>query len=301
MRNLRPSDCSAVAGLLTSALPHHPVSDRRCRRHLLEAPGFDPELALGLDDAQGGVLAMVAALRLPDAEGRRRALLAAMATREECRKQGLMRSLYAELEGRLRDRGIQDVLVGGGPIPSGLDLRYQPAVVALLRRLYVTVEVGYDMTPPSLECIPEPPRLADDFELRELGHDDGAALKTLCEAQFPFWASLAGGVESGPSCGVVGVFERSTGRLAAFARYDEYIFGPTGTSDAFRRLGLGTAVFWAAIQRMRAMAPETPVVIGNANIGFYARAFGCPIRGVIWRMKKDLTKDMAISKGKALI
>jgi len=31
---------------------------------------------------------------------------------------------------------------------------------------------------------------------------------------------------------------------------------------------------------------------------YYARAFGCHISGVIWRLRKDLTADAAISKGK---
>lgn len=291
---------ASVLDLLRESLPHHPLTERRLRRDLLGHPGFDPALARAEVDSIGVVRALVAAVMDVRVAGGTRAQLMVMATRPTCRRQGLARGLYAEVEGELRRRGVQEIVVTDGLVPSGLDLRYQAAVIALLRRLYAPLDVGYDMTlPPDAEP-PDALPLPEGYSVRELTGTDRGCLDDLCAGEFPGWTGASRAVQGGLDTGVIGCF-CPAGDLAAFAGYDEYVFGPTGTAKAHRRKGLGTVVFWEAVRRIRRGAPGVPVLIGCANIMFYARSFGCPIRGVVWRLRKDLSKDPAISKGKGLI
>jgi len=292
----QPSDASALAALLTESLPHHPTSERRLRRAFFQCDGFDPSLARVVRDARGRIDSIVAVVRLPDDEKGPRARLSLMATRAERRRQGLARKLYAEVETELRRRGVREIAIEGDALLSGLDLRYTPAATMLLRRLYVPTQVGYDMTLAPGRPVTESPEVAG-FSFRPLAPEDKPALRTLCEAEFPGWRFAPELVRPGEPCGVVGAFAQD-GSLAAFAGWNEYVFGPTGTAEIRRRKGLGEAVFRRAVRAMREAGFEKNICIGFANIGYYARAFGCHIRGTIWRMRKDLAGDPAISKGK---
>lgn len=291
------TDIGALSQLLTLSLPHHPISERRLRNGFFRHDGFDVRLARAERRSDGMIIAIVAAVNLPVIEGRKRAQLLLVATHPEWRRKGFAGRLYAEVETELRRCGVQDIIVDSGVINSGLDLRYSAAVTMLMRRLYVPTLVGYDQTLDPEQPIPVVPP-PDGFMVREMTVDDVSKLEAFCEREFPDWKRNSKLIGAGPGCGVIGAFDQATGELAAFAGYAEYIFGATGTAQKYRRRGLGTAVFWPAVRALKAAMPKVPLLIGRANIGFYARAFGCHIRGVIWVMRKDLTFDQAISKGK---
>ncbi len=293
---LHDTDAPELAEILTSSLLHHPVSEQRLRRHLFRHDGFDPALARCVRGTGGRIDAFVAAVALPDEGDAPRAQLLAFATRPERRRAGLARDLYAEVETELRRRGVRSIVVGAGPVPSGLDLRYRAAATLLLRRLYVPVAAGYDMTLDPDRPVPEPPEIPA-FVFRNLLPSDAAALDALCGREFPDWRHAGGLIDTGGPSGVVGAFSPD-GQLVSFAGWTEYIFGPTGTRAAFRRRGLGEGVFWRAIRAMRQAGYSKDILIGFANISYYARAFGCHVRGAVWRMHKDLSADPAISKGK---
>ncbi len=295
---LGEQDIPSLLTLLQEAVVHHPVSMRRLRRDFLECPGFDPTLARVWRSPNGSVESIVAALRDPAVPDGSRACLALLATRPSFRGKGLARQLYEEVERELRQRGFREILVKGGVIPSGLDLRYTAAATALLRRLYVPTEVGYDMTLRPRQTIPAVVVPPAGYSLRLLTHEDRDVLDNLCAAEFPGWRAIVSQwVATSEHGGIMGAFDPS-GNLAGFAGFDEYVFGPIGTARAYRRKGLGSALFWSAIRRIRDIAPNVPVLIGWAHFMFYARAFGCVLRGVVWRMRKDLTADPAACKGK---
>lgn len=295
---LRAGDAAEVSALLAAALPEQPVPEERVRRGLFEHPGFDPALARASRSPSGRIESLAAAVRLPDGPDGARAQLAALATRPDSRRRGLARALYAEVETELRRRGAREVLAGhGGALGLRLDpLRCQAAATMLLRRLYAAVQVGYDMRLPPEAPAPEP-RAPAGFALRALAPADAPALEALCAREFPGWKGTAALLRPGEPCGVSGAFA-ADGRLAAFAGWDRNLFGPTGTDPEFRRRGLGAAVFWHAVRAMRAAGFGGNLVIGCANVGYYARAFAAPIAAVVWRMRKDLAADPAVSKGK---
>lgn len=291
-------DINELSSMLTTALPHHPITERRLMNGLFRHAGFDAALARVERGKNGGIDSAVAAILLPDKDGRKRAQLLFVATRRELRRRGLAGGLYAEVETELRRRGVQDVTVSSGVISSGLDLRYTATVTMLLRRLYVSTRVVYDQTLDPDVPIPSERDAPEGFIVRDLTPSDISALDALCTQEFPGCRYSSGLINAGACCGVAGAFEQATGELAAFAGYSEYIFGPTGTAKRFRRRGLGESVFWLAVRAIKAGIPDVPVLIACANIGYYSRAFGCHICGVIWDMNKDLTADPAISKGK---
>lgn len=292
-------DIPELARMLSGVLVHHPVSESRLKRLLFGNPGFDPALSRAIRGADGRIESFVSAVNLPELGGRKRAELVVLATRQDRQGCGLMRELYREVETTLRARGVHEIVINGGLIPSGLDLRYHAATTALLRRLYVQTATGYDMTLGPLTVVPDGVVAPAGYAVRELTRADAAALEELCAGEFSGWAGVSASIGLGPHSGMMGVFDLASGGLAAFAGFDEYIFFSTGTSSKHRRKGLGTVVFWAAVKRLLAAMPGTPVLIGHANIGFYARAFACHIRSTVWRMRKDLSADAAVSKGKA--
>ena len=293
-------DSSEISELLTSALPHHPVTEWRLRRELFRHPGFDPELARVTRGAEGRIDSLAAAVTLPEKEGRRQAQFMVMATRQGLRRRGLAGALYAELETTLRRRGVQDIVLANGVVPSGLDLRYPAAATMLLRRRYVPVSVHCDQTLDPEASVPADGPVPEGLRVRLLTRDDASALAVFCDREFPTWRWTPNMIEAGPACGVFGAFDRTTGRIGAFAGYAEYVFGPTGTARTHRRRGLGTAVFWPAVRALRKAMPDVPILIGNANFMYYARAFGCHVRGAVWNMRKDLTADPAVSKGRSV-
>jgi hypothetical protein len=201
------------------------------------------------------------------------------------------------VETELRRRGVQDVVANGAVVEPGIDLRYTAAVTMLMRRLYAPAGVAYDMTFDPRRPPPPPPDPPSGFRLARLEPEDAPALDALCARDFPDWRNVSGLIRPGEPCGVLGVFS-SDGALAAFTAYDEYILGPVGTAVPFRRRGLGSVAFLAAVREAARAWPGLPLLISRANMSYYARAFGCVVRGTVWQMKKDLTQDPAVSKGK---
>lgn len=293
------ADIAEVSDLLTESLPHHPISQDRLRRCLLGNSGYRADLAKVIRGRGGRIQSFAAAAMMPAKDGRKRARFMGVATAAAARGRGMAGQLYAEIETQLRRDGVQEILIDeGGIIPSGLDLRYEAAPIMFLRRIYVPASVGYDMTLNDGSAPPRRLAVPRGFILRDLVQDDVSQYDALCDREKWDWKYGGRMLSRGKTVGIIGAFHKPTGQLAAFAGYSEYVFGPTGTATEFRRKGLGSLVFWAAVKHMWPVIRKTPILIGNANIGYYARAFGCKIRGVIWRMRKDLTLDPAISKGK---
>ena len=285
METLRASDAAAAAALLTEACPWHPVSERRLRRKIFEQAGFDPELALAARGPDGKLDALVAAVEAPGDGGAIGAELVALGTRSGKRQRGLARQLYAELETRLRSRKAAEIVVRAGVLSSGVDLRYTAATTMLLRRLFVPTKVVYDMSlapgRPIPECGP-----VEGYVFRPLTPDDAETLRTFCAAEFPDWGYAVGLIRPGEPCGVIGAF--GPGReMVAFAGWNEYIFGPTGTAAEHRGRGLGRAVFWRAVRAMAAAGFGDRVCISVANVGYYARAFGGHVSAAAWHMRRE--------------
>ena len=279
-------DAAAAAQLLSAACRWHPVSERRLRRKLFDHQGYQPDLALAVRGRTGRIDALAAAVVCGQSGSRPRAELVALATRPARRRRGLAGTLYAEIEARLQLRGVSEIAVGAGVLSSGLDLRYAAAVTMLLRRGFVPTGVVYDMALEPGRPAPELPG-PEGFAIRDLAEGDRESLRALCAAEFPEWGYAPGLVRPGEPCGVIGAFDGQE-RLMAFAGWNEYIFGPTGTAAEHRGRGLGRAVFWRAVRAMGAAGFGERVCISVANVGYYARAFGGRVSAAAWHMRREI-------------
>jgi GNAT superfamily N-acetyltransferase len=214
----------------------------------------------------------------------------------EHRGQGRGRELLAELERRLIAAGATRLRLRGNP-PNhawpGIDVRYTPAVclarAAGYERLLDGDNMLVDLAAADLVTEKDEQRLADaGIEVRRGRPQDGAALRAWSDAEFggTWGEECAMALRNDPPTLHVAVRDGMYLGFAAHGVQRAPVFGPMGTAEAARGLGIG------AVLLRRCLADQREAGFGVAEIGwvgpvrFYSRTVGARLGRVFWTFEK---------------
>lgn len=221
----------------------------------------------------------------------------------EHRGNGIGRSLLADLERRLIAAGAERLRIRGNP-PNyawpGIDIRYTPATclasAAGYERLFDANNMLVDLDAAAaaglLATDTDIRRLADlGVEVRRGEPKDEQGLRAWIDQEFggSWSAECAMALRNDPPTLHVAVRDGTYLGFAAHGVQRDPIFGPMGTNEAARGLGIG------AVLLRRCLADQHAAGVAVAEIGwvgpvrFYSRTVGARLGRVFWTFEKAVT------------
>jgi GNAT superfamily N-acetyltransferase len=214
------------------------------------------------------------------------------------RERGHGRALLAELERRLVTAGAQRLRIRGNPPHfawPGIDIRYTPAVclaaAAGYERLMDANNMLVDLTTANLATEADEQRLAEaGIEVRRARPEDEAGLRAWSDDEFGgTWGQEAAmALRNDPPSLHVAVRDGAYLGFAGHGMQRAALFGPMGTDEAARGLGIG------AVLLRRCLADQRDAGIVTGEIGwvgparFYSRTVGARLGRVFWTFEKSV-------------
>jgi mycothiol synthase len=217
---------------------------------------------------------------------------------------GTGRALLDVMEAQLAGRGADELIIGGHPpvyLWPGIDVRYT-AMICLAGR------AGYERYADATDMAVD--LTTGDLTTGDLSTGDlstgGITLRRATRAESPALTSWlrAGpwGQSSWPE-EVAATLDREPVTCHVACRDGQYVgfachgsvragwFGPMGTLDAERGLGIGAALLRRCLADMRAAGHQTAMIGWVGPLRFYARAVGARVDRVYWLYRKKRGND----------
>ncbi|MEY9929228.1 mycothiol synthase [Catenulispora sp. GP43] len=219
----------------------------------------------------------------------------------EHRERGHGRALLAELERRLAAAGATRLRIRGNPpyfAWPGIDVRYTPAVclatAAGYERLLDADNMLVDLAAADLATEDDERRLAEagmGVEIRRARPEDEKPLRAWIEEEFGgTWGQEAAmALHNDPPRLHVAVRDGAYLGFAGHGIQRVAMFGPMGTDEAARGLGIG------AVLLRRCLADQREAGIAVAEIGwvgpvrFYSKTVGATLGRVFWTFEKSIS------------
>ncbi len=215
-----------------------------------------------------------------------------LAVHPEARGEGRGRALVRAAEEWLRGQGAREARFAGNPpcyAWPGVDVRYTPAACLAESLGYERYHVAWNMTADLgvdlSDSDDELARLAAaGVTLRAAGAGDRARLTAFVEEHWnERWAWEAANASGAH-------YAERDGRIIAFAAWGARPgwFGPMGTAEAARGLGLGRVLLRRCLAEQRAAGQAESQIGWVGPLRFYSRAVGARAERVFWLYRRDL-------------
>ena len=217
----------------------------------------------------------------------------------EHRERGHGRELLTDLERRLIAAGARRLRIRGNPPHfawPGIDIRYTPAVclaaTAGYERLLDCNSMLVDLYEADLETEKDEARLAElGIDVRRGRPEDEDALRAWSDGEFGgTWGEEAAmALRKDPPTLHVAVRDGAFIGFAGHGMQSVPMFGPMGTDEAARGLGIG------AVLLRRCLADQRDAGVGVAEISwvgparFYSKTVGARLGRVFWTFEKSVT------------
>ncbi|GGL02711.1 hypothetical protein Sme01_19650 [Sphaerisporangium melleum] len=290
VRPVRPADLPVLGELARDALVHDAGEAAALVSRLAAPPQERVWTALTTAGLDGVVFASLSATG--DAGH-----VDLLAVHPAAQGRGLGRDLLRAAEDWLRDQGAREVRLAGNPpcyAWPGIDVRYTPAVCLAESLGYERYRAAFNMT----ADLPAAAGDRGDGEERQERERLAAAGVTLHAAPPGERAEVAAFARRVWNGNWAWEAEQATGchyasrdgEIIGFAAWGSRPawFGPMGTAEAARGLGVGRVLLRRCLAE-QAAAGLTSVQIGwVAPIRFYARAVGARVERVFWLYRRDL-------------
>jgi len=297
IRVLTEEDLGELLALCVRALPLDRWSLRLLHDRIFDEPEHRPEYQLAAWE-DGDLVGVMLSGERETPEGTA-AAVRLFATAPERRRQGVAEQLLAETEARLRAAGRPRLTVGGhAPIFfwPGLDVRYTEAYCFLEKHGFARVSDAVNMT------VNLPAHNWDTAAQEELLAREGFVVRRLEEGdreRFEEWmlatwgttwqAEATAAYQYDPVSAFIALQD---GEILSFAAYGgtafENGFGPTGTDESLRGLGIGRVLFHRCMHDLVRLGHSECEVIWVGPIAFYARVADARISRVFWVLEKAL-------------
>ena len=218
----------------------------------------------------------------------------------EHRGRGIGRALLAEVEHRLIAAGATRLRIRGNP-PNyawpGIDVRYTPAVCLAESAGYQRLRDGANMVV-ELAAATRDGLLATDADERRLAEhgvevrraelEDEDSLRAWVESEFGgSWAAECGlALRNEPPTLHVATRDGAFLGFAAHAAQLVPVFGPMGTAQSARGLGIGAVLLRRCLADQRDAGVEVAEIGWAGPVRFYSRAVGARLGRVFWIYEK---------------
>lgn len=280
---------AGVAEVATAALWADAAEAPLVVRRLADPPEGRRWIALGTPDLDGVVLASIGGAEADDTVAGHVDLLA---VHPDAQGRGIGRALVTAAEEWLRAQGAAEVRFAGNP-PCygwpGIDVRYTPAACLAERLGYERYRVAWNMTVDLPLAVSEDE--ADLARLAAAGVTVHAAPAGQREAVVEFvrrqWNEQWGWeAEHATGCH----YARRDGEILGFAAWGArpLWFGPMGTAETARGLGVGRVLLRRCLAEQAAAGMRSAQIGWVGPIRFYSRAVGAYVERVFWLYRRPL-------------
>ena len=212
------------------------------------------------------------------------------------RSRGIGRALVGAAEQWVRDRGIDELTVGGAApfyLFTGIDSRWTPAVCLFESLGYERSGAELDLSCATRGAVPRRAGTGDGHAavvVESVDDDDrAAALMAMVERDWPLWsaefrrAAEAGTVaiardgEGGP---VLGAAAHSVSRFG--------VVGPVAVSPDAHGRGIGSALMSTVLADLSVAGLRTAEIAWTSTVRFYAKACGATVARTSLLMRRSL-------------
>lgn len=224
-----------------------------------------------------------------------------LAVHPTARGRGIGRALVGSAEEWLRGQGAGEARLAGNPpcyAWPGIDVRYTPAVCLAESLGYERYRTAWNMTvdlagPGAGGADPAwTPDRADldrlglaGVTLRSAPHGDRSAVAAFVRDHWnDAWAWE---VEQASGCHYAIRDDEIIG-FAAWGSRPRW-FGPMGTAEAARGLGIGRLLLWRCLAELAASGRRSAQIGWVGPVRFYARTAGARVERVFWLYRRPLT------------
>ncbi len=203
------------------------------------------------------------------------------------RRQGIARSLLAQVEQEARQRGLTSVkVIGNAPNYAwpGVDVRYTAAICALEKAGYTRTSVAWNMTAP-LPVTTAERSIPAGVVVKRAEPADMAALLEVIGAQWG--AAWVAEVERAAGLHLA-VRDGAPIAFAAWGGCRPSWFGPMGTLPSATGLGLGGVLLRRCLDDQAALGLTSAQIGWVGPVPFYSSAVGAYIERVFFLFEKSL-------------
>ena len=219
-----------------------------------------------------------------------------LAVHPRARRRGLGRSLLAAGEDWFVRHGVRQVRMAGNP-PCygwpGIDVRYTPAACLAEAAGYTLSGTAWNMTVDlsvDLDSAGDEQRLAGEgIQVRRAA--DGLRGPAAAFARQHWGETWAWEVEHASGCHVA-VRDDAILGFAAWGTRPHW-FGPMGTAEAARGLGIGAVLLRRSLRDLRATGARHAEIGWVGPKRFYSLAVGAAVGRVFWQYGRDLAVEGA--------
>lgn len=295
LRDLRPADEADALALWNRAAPYDPLTSDLYREKVWDEPHAIARLAAVVD---GEIVGWTVAA-LWGAPNETRGTVKLIAVAPERRREGIGGTLLTEAEAHLAAAGAETVRIAEcspNYLVPGVDLRYTPGWLFVQKHGYTpvgeAVNMHVDLAAEDWATAERERQLAErGVEVRRAEPGDQGAVMAFLDEHWPAWKpEIAAAFRQSPVSLHLAWRE---GDLLGFSAYDANNvgtgwFGPMGTAEAARGLGIGGVLCRRCLRDLKAQGRTSATIPWVAPVGFYAHYAGAHVSRVFHRFEKRL-------------
>ncbi|MEO0557686.1 MAG: GNAT family N-acetyltransferase, partial [Bacteroidota bacterium] len=289
-------DAPALLDLWNQSAPFDPLTPDLLHEKVWADPHFDAELALVAEaDRQLVGFGMARLWRTPDVL---RGTIKLLCVAPDRRREGLGGQILRQLEAGLAARGADVIRIAEAApnyLTPGIDVRYTPGWLFVQKHDYqqigeaVNMDVDLSQSFDTTEA--ERQLEANGVSVRRAGESDQETVRAFLQEHWPAWIPEIDGTFAQTPVSLHLAFR--AGEMLGFSAYDANNvgtgwFGPMGTAEAARGLGIGGVLCLRCLADMKAQGHTRSTIPWVAPVGFYAHYADAHVSRVFHRFEKAL-------------
>ena len=278
-------------------MSYDPLTPALLREKVWDDPHFDPELAIVAQE--GPDLVGFGMARLWPTPEVLRGTVKLLCVAPERRREGLGGEILRQLEDGLARRGAEVVRIAEAApnyLTPGVDVRYTPGWLFVqkhgYRQIGEAVNMDVDLAGQSFDTSEAERQLdAKGVTVRRAGDSDREVVQAFLAEHWPAWSPEIDNTFRQQPISLHLAFR--AGDLLGFSAYDANNvgtgwFGPMGTAEAARGLGIGGVLCLRCLADMKAQGHAHATIPWVAPVGFYAHYADAHVSRVFHRFEKRL-------------
>ena len=301
LRRLRPDDADALLALWNRSVPFDKLTGALLREKVWGDPHVDGDLAIVAEDDRQLVAFGMARL-WPSADALR-GTVPLLCVALERRREGIGGQILRRLEDGLAARGAAVARIAEAApnyLTPGIDVRHTPGWLFVQKHGYAPIGEAVNMDVDlgqSFDTADAERQLdAKGVTVRRAREADREGVRAFLAERWPAWIPEVDTTFAQAPVSLWLAFR--DGDLLGFSAYDANNvgtawFGPMGTAEAARGLGIGGVLCRRCLADLQAQGHARATIPWVAPVGFYAHHANARVSRVFHRFEKALSRRSA--------